>query len=144
MAQSQVNKEMLLKQRLPRPQQNDYWIYFLFSGDEIVYVGQSISGVKRLYEHYGKDWDSYTFIRVEQSELNELEAAYIVKFRPKYNKTLPSNAEWKTICQLKDMGWSKGKLQRAIEAAVITPIYVFGRPRLSLSTLRGLKRKGVY
>jgi hypothetical protein len=65
-------------------------IYFLFEGDEIVYVGASVNFVERIGAHasgqYKKKFDSFTAIPVPDgiSPLN-LEYAYIAKYRPKLN-----------------------------------------------------------
>lgn len=62
-------------------------IYFLFRNNTIVYVGQTTNGLKRIFDHTDKRFDEYTFIRCRKCELNVLEAAYIKKFKPKYNHT---------------------------------------------------------
>lgn len=64
-------------------------IYFLIKNDEVVYVGQSINGIKRPIHHYDKDFDYFTFVNVrDRNKLDELENYYITKYEPKYNKTL--------------------------------------------------------
>lgn len=62
-------------------------IYFLFKHNTIVYVGQTTNGLKKVFDHTDKNFDEYVFVRCRKSELNVLEAAYIKKFRPKYNIT---------------------------------------------------------
>ena len=67
-------------------------IYFLIDGDQIVYVGQSGDGPTRVASHRAERKKSFThfFILPAPTEnLNELEALYIHKFKPKYNKSLP-------------------------------------------------------
>jgi hypothetical protein len=64
-------------------------IYFLFQGDEIVYIGASVNFVQRIGIHadrYKDQFDGFTAIRVPVgiSPLN-LEYAYITKYRPKLN-----------------------------------------------------------
>lgn len=64
-------------------------IYFLIKNDEVVYIGQSINGIKRPIHHYDKDFDYFTFVNVrDKNKLDELENYYITKYEPKYNKTL--------------------------------------------------------
>jgi len=66
-------------------------IYFLIDCDEIVYVGQSHDVKSRLSTHSNsnKNFNKYYFIKCQPEELNRLEAYYILKFRPKYNISLP-------------------------------------------------------
>ena len=71
-------------------------IYFLFDKDEIVYIGQSNFIEKRIFEHTNdKSFTSWNFIEFNSNEdLNDLEADYILKHKPKYNKTIPPNNIW--------------------------------------------------
>ncbi|MDT8901154.1 GIY-YIG nuclease family protein [Anaeroselena agilis] len=76
-------------------------IYFLFKGDEVVYVGQSKHGVSRVFAHihqspgdYKKSFDRFTITPCEESELNNLEAFYVLKFKPKYNKVFPKSDKY--------------------------------------------------
>lgn len=66
-------------------------VYFLWSGDEIVYIGQSANVAERVHGHFktsgGKSrFCHYTFVPVEQEMLGITEYAYISKFKPKLNK----------------------------------------------------------
>nr|DAH13743.1 MAG TPA: UvrABC system protein C [Caudoviricetes sp.] len=61
-------------------------IYFLLNGDEVVYVGQSITGLCRPYSHSDKQFDNVSIIRCKKEELDDLEIFYIRKYMPKYNK----------------------------------------------------------
>jgi transcriptional regulator with XRE-family HTH domain len=64
-------------------------VYFLIKDDKIVYVGQTHNGLKRIIEHNGKkDFDRYSVLPCNISKLNKLEEKYILRYRPKYNKTL--------------------------------------------------------
>lgn len=70
----------------------DCYVYFLIKNDEIIYIGQTTRGTARVYSHYeDKDFDSYSLVPCEESELNDLAAKYIVKFNPRYNITPPQN-----------------------------------------------------
>lgn len=63
-------------------------IYFLLSGDEIVYVGQSKHGISRIYKHVTdktKSFTHYFYHSCPVEYLNYLEKLYIKKFTPKYN-----------------------------------------------------------
>lgn len=67
-------------------------IYFLTKNEEVVYVGQSKKGIGRIYYHIcnykKKDFDSCYYIHCNETELNELENYYMIKYSPKYNKRL--------------------------------------------------------
>lgn len=67
-------------------------VYFLLRKERIVYVGQSTNVYARLGCHAstgGKEFDAQHVIECELGELNWLEALYIVKFRPEYNRDVP-------------------------------------------------------
>lgn len=66
----------------------DCGVYLLFSGDEIVYVGQTINRVVvRLFQHVSdKSFDSFTIIPCSIDKLDFFETFLIYKFKPKYNK----------------------------------------------------------
>jgi hypothetical protein len=73
-------------------------VYFLIDCQEIVYVGKSINVKNRLRQHsesgqygmeYEKNFNRFFFINCQLEELDELEAYYILKFRPKYNISIP-------------------------------------------------------
>lgn len=62
-------------------------VYFLFRGDEIIYVGQSLNVHKRVERHRAAlAFDSYTFIPCWENELEIVEAAYIDWLLPPLNK----------------------------------------------------------
>ncbi len=81
-------------------------VYFLISGGEIVYVGQSTDVINRVSNHFNhsindKIFDSYAVVECDPALLNDLEAEYIVRFAPIYNKHLPVNSRWFTPPMLK-------------------------------------------
>ena len=61
-------------------------IYFLLKDDEIVYVGKTNNGFKRICQHYKKDFNKYIFIKTDKNELDYYEDFYIMKYQPKYNR----------------------------------------------------------
>jgi len=64
-------------------------VYFLISGNEIVYVGKSDNGISRIYSHLRKGdiiFDSYWFELTTAKNLTRLEKRYIKQFDPEYNK----------------------------------------------------------
>lgn len=66
-------------------------IYFLMKDDEIVYVGQSTRLCARLAGHVGqpgmKEFNRISWVEVPIEDLNFMEAAYILFYRPKHNLT---------------------------------------------------------
>ncbi len=67
-------------------------VYFLISGNEIVYVGQSVNIPSRIEQHkkdQQKTFDRYYYIECKVTELDVVEGRYIRKFMPKYNKVIP-------------------------------------------------------
>ncbi|MCE5247911.1 hypothetical protein LLG88_13440 [bacterium] len=62
-------------------------VYFLCSGQEVVYVGQSVSVVSRVVTHRagGKRFDRAYFIPIPESELDTVEAFFIKHLNPALN-----------------------------------------------------------
>lgn len=69
-------------------------IYFLFDGPTLVYVGQSNNIHSRVGQHKDKKFDSWNYIEFVEDDLNILEAEFILKYQPKYNKSIPKNNRW--------------------------------------------------
>lgn len=61
-------------------------VYFLLSGDEIIYVGQSRNVYARVHDHRRTvQFDRWAFIACDNDQLLELEKHYIDVFQPKLN-----------------------------------------------------------
>lgn len=82
------------------------FIYTLKNNGRVVYVGQSITKKAledRLTSHScgreSKVFDSHEYYKVDGCNLNEAEAAEIIKHTPKYNKRLPNNNTYITVKQ---------------------------------------------
>jgi hypothetical protein len=80
-------------------------VYLLIDGADVVYVGQSINLLSRLGKHaYDKNFTHYKVIECHLDELDKLEAHYIYKFKPKYNRvredgSIVTNLKYKvSIC----------------------------------------------
>ncbi len=69
---------------------NGYFLYFLFAGDEVVYIGQSRSLLQRIISHKQgngkKEFNSIALIESTKDKINEEEYGYIKWYSPKYNK----------------------------------------------------------
>jgi hypothetical protein len=78
------------------------YIYFLFDKGEIVYVGQTQSiesnKTNRPNSHNEKKYDLFELIQIKDSEdINLIEAFFIMKYHPFYNKALSVSSE---VCDL--------------------------------------------
>lgn len=63
-------------------------VYFLWSDGKIVYVGQSSSGICRIYQHLKtKKFDEFSYLECDKEYLTSIENFYIRRFCPKYNDT---------------------------------------------------------
>tara|TARA_R100000900_G_scaffold45137_1_gene36336 strand:- start:1059 stop:1565 length:507 start_codon:yes stop_codon:yes gene_type:complete len=65
-------------------------VYLLYSGDEIVYVGQSIKPYMRIDTHLRqgeKEFDSFRVMRCRKERLFHWETKLINALKPKYNRT---------------------------------------------------------
>ena len=61
-------------------------VYFLFQGQELVYIGQTKKLLERLAKHCkDKLFDGFSFIRCDRNELYRIERWAITKHRPKLN-----------------------------------------------------------
>lgn len=90
-------------------------IYFLFKGDEVVYVGQTTVGMNRVYHHKTKaggckDFDSVTMLECDVNELDKMESEWIIRLRPRYNQRFgPATVYFpKSHPSIRDhfLGWS--------------------------------------
>lgn len=80
-------------------------IYFLIENNIVVYVGQSINLAGRVLDHKYTtkiEFDKIGFIPCEVEDMNNMEAINIVKHKPKYNFTLPTNDNFKTLAHLRN------------------------------------------
>lgn len=63
-------------------------IYFLVSGDDVVYVGQAKTVLYRIIDHIAqgrKEFDRIFYLPLPKSELNASEKEWAEALRPKYN-----------------------------------------------------------
>ena len=78
------------------------YIYALFSEDnELLYIGQTLDIFARSRAHFAdenkKDVFCCDYIQVIPPDMNEIEAYLILKYLPKYNKTIPKNKDFYTL-----------------------------------------------
>lgn len=82
-----IDKQSILKSKMPANDVFSYGIYFLLKKDCIVYVGKTSCGLNRVRAHLKyKDFDSFAFIPWPKETLSKVEADNIYAYKPKYNK----------------------------------------------------------
>jgi len=62
-------------------------IYFLFKGEVLIYIGQSINIMGRINTHNIEDWDTFSYVEVPKYDLDRIEKEYILKYKPEKNGT---------------------------------------------------------
>jgi hypothetical protein len=84
-------------------------VYFLFDGDECIYVGQTQNFSERSEQHKrnGVQWTAHTYIEVPKFHAKEVEAYYICRIRP------PLNADYPRLSTYSDMVKALGLDDRA-------------------------------
>lgn len=101
------------------------YIYFLKNNERVVYVGKTKNIKRRIKEHKDKAFDSYDYIKCDESNANYLEDKYIMKYDPKYNRCLNSKGEYvnlKTFCDQNNL--DIGKARRIYQRTpYINPIF---------------------
>ena len=74
-------------------------MYFLFQGDDLVYIGKSNDVEYRIGQHRSRNkitFDRVAIVPCAMSELTKLEARYIRKYTPFFNVALPLALEGET------------------------------------------------
>ena len=71
------------------------YVYFLFNGGVLVYIGQSKFLLKRITNHMDdKEFDSVGYIGVKAEDRIMVEAVNIREYKPKYNIQIIPDYEW--------------------------------------------------
>lgn len=74
---------------IPIPILRSSFIYFLLLDENVVYVGQTKTGISRPLSHENnKMFNSIKIIECDKEELDYLEDKYIAKYKPVYNGTI--------------------------------------------------------
>jgi len=64
-------------------------IYFLFNGDQLIYIGQTKSALRRMSSHQSsKGFDSIVFVSIDNNLLDDVERALVCGFKPPLNRVL--------------------------------------------------------
>ena len=89
-----IEHEELIKAASPISNSIQVGVYFLLRKKQVVYVGQSSNCAARISAHtqdLTKDFDScYTIVISDPVFRTDYEIASILKYSPKYNKTIPT------------------------------------------------------
>lgn len=81
-----LSKNDIIDNRIQLTRQ--YYVYFLISGEEIVYVGKCEYGLRRIADHLCEGrikFNAYYYVESTEEEYSGLEKNYIRMFQPKYN-----------------------------------------------------------
>ena len=62
------------------------YIYFLVSGQEVVYIGKSENVDNRIKDHRNRDWDTCYVLRVDKRNVGAVEQALIRCIEPEMNR----------------------------------------------------------
>lgn len=92
--------------------------YLLWDNGIVVYVGQSTNIWARVGVHLAspiKKFDGFSYCEIE-GNLNDAEAELIVRYKPKFNSSLPNNSFYASSSQLKKVfnvnGWEWRRLKQ--------------------------------
>ena len=105
-------------------------VYFLIGEKgEVVYVGQSrVSWMNRIEFHKeDKDFSSVRILEAPENKLDEVESKYILKYRPKYNYTMPTTDKYVSQNKLRETfdidGWDLRKIRMQTDAEIFPERY---------------------
>jgi len=116
LASIEAEKKALID-RAVKPTPAPCGIYFLVKQDEVVYVGQSVDFHNRVLAHKKLgviDFDTYSWIECKKADLNNMEAEYILKFKPVLNKGFPCCDRFVSSNALRSKGLGKIKFKNYV------------------------------
>jgi len=140
-----IEKDEIINNKIESPKiEVQRGIYFLIQENKIVYIGSSNQPNERIVGHLATGkiiFDSFYIIKVNKDDdLRIIEAKYIFKYSPKYNKMLPASKYFKTI-GMTSKKTSNQKIK--IDAAIIgNKVYV--KNNLSQNIKFKIKEKKKY
>lgn len=104
-------------------------VYFLIYKKKIVYVGKTegIFGVS-IFNHLKQNkikFEQFYINQLDTECIEDIQARYIVKFKPKYNYTLPKNSIYMSRYKIKRFfkGVDWRIIKRGIREGFITPYF---------------------
>lgn len=97
-----------------------WFIYFLIYKNKVVYVGKTTNIYKRIGDHQAdreKKFNRFSYIKCKESEVDELEILYAIKFNPIHNKKFDSGTKtnwWNFTTITKYYGLSQWKIWKLL------------------------------
>jgi excinuclease UvrABC nuclease subunit len=67
-------------------------VYFILSGDDVIYIGKSVNLRRRLGSHTVPNFFRVLYLTVTRDDQSVLEEALINRFRPLFNAGVPSSS----------------------------------------------------
>lgn len=81
-----------------RPFKKICGVYFIISGSQIIYVGQSVDVLSRIGGHENHwEFDAYSFVECTQEKLDLIESIYIHLFNPPLNGDGPDGNKFAPV-----------------------------------------------
>jgi hypothetical protein len=107
---------------------NEFKVYFLLQDNLIVYVGKSTNNVNgRVLSHrVDKEFDGYSFIvSRDEEEMSTLETLFILRYKPKYNKSIPASNEYMKLKDIqKHLNISHWAVKKLVRERCLLPVYM--------------------
>ncbi len=105
-----MTTDEIIEQALPVNLDAMVGVYFLLDGNEIVYVGQSRSNIPARVQCHAKDkvFQRFTVMPCPVSDLDYMEASFIAKYAPKYNRVIKGNSSIKGVGIMPNIDNCKG------------------------------------
>lgn len=90
-----------------------YAVYFIYKGNNIVYIGKTTNIHRRLMEHKTRfKFDEFNYIEcIDNAEMRAMEFYYISNLRPKYNVYFKDTSFWSR----KELKNKKKELEKQID-----------------------------
>jgi excinuclease UvrABC nuclease subunit len=93
-------------------------VYFLINSGEIVYIGKSTNIDGRITQHSAtKEFDSFSWIELDGTNLENIEAEYIMAFNPRLNIRLPRSRFISQLMIKREYQIHMGKAKKALKLA---------------------------
>lgn len=117
----------ILAGRTTRPMPTAGGVYFLFDGDDCIYVGKAKCLRDRAQQHWdsGKRWTSHAYIEVPMWHAEAVEAYYIRRIDPPLNNKYPPDRTYSDIVKKLGLG-DDAPTQRKLRVIVISSPTITG------------------
>lgn len=112
-------------------------IYFLFDDEKLVYIGVTENLRKRIGQHIYKSeivFNSFSYHQTDTLD-HELEADLIFKYKPMFNKSIPPNKKWISLCLIREKYFNRrnGKAQSFLFKNKLEPKQHFTTRHINMS-----------